>query len=254
MSDPVLLTLLSVIGVSLVSLVGIALAGLKTSLLQKGMLYFVGFSTGAILGDVFLHMLPELAEGGDLAAAMPIVLGGMLFSFIIEKAIHWHHCHVLPGKGEGHSHHHHHPVGYLCLVGDGIHNVVDGVLIAGSYLVSVEVGIATTVAVLLHEIPQELGDYALLVYSGFSKKSAMLWNLASALTAVLGAMAVLFIHAEIASIGQYLLPFAAGNLLYIAGSDLIPELHKHTGARQGLLQFIMMLAGMLTMYAMLFLE
>lgn len=253
MSNPVLLTLLSVIGVSLVSLVGVALAGLSTKLLQKGLFYLVSFSTGAILGDVLLHMLPELAEDGNLAAAMPIVLGGIVFSFVIEKVIHWHHCHVLPGEADDH-HEHLHPVGYLSLIGDAIHNIVDGVLIAGSYLVSVEVGVATTVAVALHEIPQEMSDFVLLIHSGFSRKSAILWNLVSAITAILGAVLVLLARGTIIDLTAYLLPFAAGNLLYIAGSDLIPELHKHTKLREGLVQLLMMVTGMVCMYAMLFLE
>ncbi len=253
MSNPVLLTLLSVIGVSLVSLVGVALAGLSTKLLQKGLFYLVSFSTGAILGDVLLHMLPELAEDGNLAEAMPIVLGGIVFSFVIEKVIHWHHCHVLPGEADDH-HEHLHPVGYLSLIGDAIHNIVDGVLIAGSYLVSVEVGVATTVAVALHEIPQEMSDFVLLIHSGFSRKSAILWNLVSAVTAILGAILVLVTRGTIIDLTAYLLPFAAGNLLYIAGSDLIPELHKHTKLREGLVQLLMMVTGMVCMYAMLFLE
>lgn len=248
------LSLVSVLVVSVLSLVGIGLLFIGERLLQRGLLYFVGFSTGAILGDVFLHMLPELAEGApDFATLMPVILVGILFSFVVEKIIHWHHCHLLP---EDHDHHdaHHHPVGYLCLIGDGIHNFVDGVLIAGSYLVSTEIGIATTVAVMLHEIPQEIGDFAVLMHSGFSRRSAILWNLLSAVTAVLGAVFVLIGSTAIASMNVYLLPFAAGNLLYIAGSDLIPELHKHTGLRQGIGQLLVMMCGMGFMYAMLFLE
>lgn len=223
-------------------------------LLQESLLSLVSFSTGAILGDVFLHMLPELADTTpDFGRAMIIILAGIMFSFLIEKLIHWHHCHVLPDEGE-HHHAHHHPVGYLCLFGDGMHNFIDGVLIASSYLVSPEIGIATTIAVVLHEIPQEIGDFAILIHSGFSKRSALGWNFVSALTAVLGAVIVLVTSGAVTSLSDYLLPFAAGNLLYIAGSDLIPELHKQTGLRRGILQACIMAAGMGAMYLMLFLE
>lgn len=254
MSDPVLLTLLSVVAVSLVSLAGIALFMINTRLIRTGLLYLVGFSTGAILGDIFLHMLPELAEETpDFGQAMMVVLGGILFSFVIEKIIHWHHCHVLP---DDHGHHNaeHHPVGYLCLIGDGIHNFVDGILIAGSYLVSTEIGVATTLAVILHEIPQEMGDYAVLLHSGFSRKSALGWNLLSAVAAILGAVLVLAGGTVIESLSIWLLPFAAGNLLYIAGSDLIPELHRQSRAGQSLLQLLAMILGIGFMYLVLFLE
>lgn len=253
MSDPVLFTLGSVLAVSLVSLAGIALFLVNTRLMRGGMLTLVGFSTGAILGDVFLHMLPELAEEtADFGGAMPIVLGGILVSFVIEKVIHWHHCHILPTDQEHHAHHH--PVGYLCLIGDGIHNIIDGVVIAGSYLVSTEIGVATTIAVVLHEIPQEIGDFAVLIHSGFSRRSAIGWNLLSALTALLGAVLVLLGSSVMSSLAAYLLPFAAGNLLYIAGSDLIPELHRQSRPAQSLLQLLAMILGIVFMYLVLFLE
>ncbi len=248
-------TLLSVIGVSLVSLVGIIFFLANQRFMQTSLLYLVSFSAGAMFGDVFLHMLPELSEGeSSFSDAMPIILGGILFSFIVEKFIHWHHCHVLPEGNAEHHHEHHHPVGYLCLIGDGVHNIIDGVLIATSYLISVEIGIATTIAVVFHEIPQEIGDFALLLHSGFSKTSAVLLNLLSAVTAILGAFLVLVTAGSIGGIDQYLLPFAIGNFLYIAGSDLIPELHKQTRAHQGILQFVAMLCGIGVMYLLLFLE
>lgn len=246
------LSLFSVIAVSLVSFAGIALFLMNTRLMRQGLLYLVGFSTGAILGDVFLHMLPELAEDTtNFGNAMLIVLGGILFSFIIEKIIHWHHNHHLPGDDE---HEHRHPVGVLCLVGDGIHNLIDGVLIAGSYLVSAELGIATTIAVILHEIPQEIGNYAVLIHSGFSRGSALGWNFVSGLTAVAGAVLVLFGSSMVGSLTEYLLPFAIGNLLYIAGSDLIPELHRQSRPKQSILQLLTMILGIAFMYAVLFLE
>ncbi len=250
MHSPVLLSLLSVVGVSLLSLLGIVFFIFDTRLVKKALLYVVSFSTGALLGDVFIHILPDLAENTEtFGQAMLTVLGGILFSFLMEKVIYWRHCHVI---GDGHEHCH--PVGMLSLIGEGIHNFIDGTVIAAAYLASPSVGIATTLAVVFHEIPQEIGDIAILLHSGYTRKKALLLNLISALTAVLGAGLVLALDTSIVGVGEMFLPFAAGNLLYIAGSDLIPELHKHTRIREGVLQSIGMILGMATMYLLLFLE
>ena len=176
------------------------------------------------------------------------ILIGILASFVIEKIIHWHHCHVLP------SSEHHHPVGMLALVGDGIHNTVDGALIAGSFLVSSELGIATTIAIALHEIPQEISDYALLIYSGYTRKAALLWNFCSALTAIIGALIVLLSRSEHPEFLTILMAFAAGNFLYIAGADLIPELHKETRLRSALIQLILICIGIGLMQTLTTLE
>ena len=140
------------------------------------------------------------------------------------------------------------------LIGDGIHNFIDGALIAGSFIVSIEIGIATTVAVALHEIPQEIGDFAVLLYSGFSGKKALLFNFFSALTALAGAIIVLIFSNSLPLIGACLLPLAAGNFLYIAGSDLIPELHKETRIKQAVIQLVCMIGGIGIMYTLTVLE
>lgn len=240
--------LLSVLAVSGVSFLGIGLFVLSEKTIRALLIPLVSFSTGVLLGDVFMHMIPELAEGDMLEAGAPYILGGILFSFVIEKIVHWQHCHVFPSKD------HHHPVGIMSLVGDSVHNFMDGMLIAGSFFISTEVGIATALAVALHEIPQEIGDYAVLLYSGYSRKTALLFNAISAAFAILGAfIAATFIQGA-AGIEPFVLAFAAGNFLYIAGTDLLPELHKHTKLSQGVLQLLCMLAGIGVMYAMLFLE
>ncbi len=247
-----LLTLLSVLGVSLLSLLGISLFLVRESLIRKVLLYIVSFSTGSLFGDVFFHILPELAEDHVVfERAMIYVLLGVLLSFVIEKIIHWHHCHILP-TADHHCDHHH--VGIMSLVGDAAHNFIDGLLIAASFLVSIEIGFATTIAVMLHEIPQEIGDFAILLHSGFSRTKAVLFNLLSGLMAVFGAMIVLMSSVSAPALTAILLPIAAGNFLYLAGSDLIPELHKHTGIRQGFLQLFCMTLGMAAMYALKFLE
>jgi len=195
----------------------------------------VSFSTGALLGNVFLHLIPEFVE--ERPENLIWVLVGILASFIIEKFIHWRHCHDLECAT------HIHPVGPLVIIGDAVHNVLDGILIATAYLVSIPVGISTTIAVLLHEIPQELGDFAVLIHSGMSKGKALLFNFFSALTAFFGVLLVLVLAQSIANIEMILLPLAAGNFLYIAGSDLIPELHKDTRLKGAAIQLSMMIVG-----------
>lgn len=250
MNPAFLPALLSTVGVTLLSLIGIVFFLADERLIGRMLLYLVSFSTGALLGDVFLHMLPEMAENQEFfSAAMFMILAGILFSFVVEKVIHWRHCHILE---DGHEHHH--PVGILSLVGEGIHNFIDGIVIAASFLVSVPLGIATTLAIVFHEIPHEIGNYAILLHSGYDRKRALLLNVCSGMLGVLGTVIVFVVSGTSVSLVDYLLPFAAGNLLYIAGSDLIPELHKHTKLSQGILQFIMMTAGMGFLYLALFLE
>ena len=242
-------TITAVLIVSLISFVGIALFAVSESLMRKCLVYFVSLAAGVLLGEVFLHILPEItADTGITPAATLAILGGIIASFIIEKIIHWHHCHVLP------SSEHHHPVGMLTLVADGIHNTVDGALIAGSFLVSSELGVATTIAIALHEIPQEISDYALLIYSGYTRKAALLWNFCSALTAIVGALIVLLSRGEHPEFLTLLMAFAAGNFLYIAGADLIPELHKETRLQSALMQLILICGGIGLMQALTMLE
>lgn len=250
-NSPVVLSLVSVLLVSGLSLIGIAFFTLKESTIQKLLLPIVGISTGALLGDVFIHILPE--EGttpGGSANFFLFVLAGILVSFILEKFIHWRHCHLsaLPDEHD----HHHHPVGTMSLIGEGIHNFIDGALIAGSFLVNPIVGYATTLAVALHEIPHEIGNVAILLYSGFSRKRAVLLNILSGFVAIIGAIAVLLSSTTLPLASQLVLPFAAGNLLYIAGSDLIPELHKDARLLQAFIQFgcIMVGIGIMAMLKM----
>ena len=245
-----LLSILSVVGVSLLSLLGILFFLFEDRFIQKILLYLVSFSTGALLGDVFLHMIPEMAKDQTfLPHALMMVLLGILFSFIVEKVVHWRHCHIIE-----HGHTECHPVGILSLVGESLHNFIDGIVIAAAYIASPSVGIATTLAVVFHEIPHEIGNFAVLLHSGFTKKRALLFNVLSACMAIVGAIATLLAQSQLGSISRYMLPFAAGNLLYIAGSDLIPELHKHSRFVQSVLQLIGMLAGMAVMYGITLFE
>ncbi|MDO8428289.1 MAG: ZIP family metal transporter [Candidatus Diapherotrites archaeon] len=239
----------SVFIVSLISLAGLFVAGMNSNRLKKYLLLLVSFSAGALLGDVFLHLLPETIEtvGFPLEVSFSI-LGGLLLFFVIEKIFKWHHHHnVQEGELDVHS------LGYMNLLGDGVHNFIDGVVIAASFLVSVPLGIATTLAVIFHEIPQEIGDFGVLLHSGFTVPQALKFNFLSALAAFLGAGVGLLLGSQEQLLNTFLLPFTAGTFLYIAGTDLIPELHKQE-TKTALPQLLALVFGILVMYALLFLE
>lgn len=243
-----LYTIGSVLVVSAVSLVGILLLRLRHGVVERGLFFLISFAVGGLIGDIFMHILPEMAENerAFFPTASLIVVVGILLSFLLEKIIHWRHCHTLDCTT--------HPLGTLSLIGDAAHNTIDGVLIASSYLVDIRAGIATTVAVILHEIPQEIGDYAILLYSGYTRSRALFLNLVTALTAFLGALLVLGLQSSLPDIEKYLFPLVAGNFLYIAVADLLPELHKQTRVSHTLLQLLGVGAGLLLMYALTFFE
>jgi|TARA_B100001971_G_scaffold215101_1_gene257513 zinc and cadmium transporter len=246
MLDIWIYSLISVIIVSLISFVGILTISIKADKLNKILLYMVSFSAGALFGDVFIHLLPEVVEETGFSLWISFYLMfGIAFSFIVEKFIHWRHCHIPTSKE------HVHPFAMINLFGDAVHNFIDGVIIGASYLVSIPVGIATTIAVILHELPQEIGDFGVLLYGGFSKWKALFFNFITALTAVFGAVVSLLISLYVENITTVLVPFAAGTFIYIAGSDLIPELHKEVEVKKSLLQFIAIVFGVLVMLALL---
>ncbi len=237
-----LYTLGSVLLVSLLSLVGVFTLSLKMEKLQKILIYMISFAAGALLGDAFIHLLPEIfAECGFGIEISLYILAGVAASFVMEKIIHWRHCHHPTCQD------HPHPYAKMNLFGDLVHNLIDGIIIGASYLVSIPVGIATTLAVVFHEIPQEIGDFGILIHGGYSRKKALLLNFLIALSAVLGAIATLLIGAHLTNITHFLIPFAAGTFIYIATADLIPELHKEVAIRRSLLQFFWFLLGICVM-------
>jgi len=239
-------SLVSVSIVSLISFLGLLTLSIKIDKLKKILLYMVSFSAGALFGDAFIHLLPEIIKEVGFGVNISIyVMSGIGFSFIIEKFIHWRHCHI------PHSKEHIHPFAMMNLFGDGVHNFIDGIIIGASYLVSVPVGIATTLAVILHEIPSEIGDFGVLLQGGFTKAKALFYNFITALTAVLGAIVSLLISSYVENITTFLIPFAAGTFIYIAGSDLIPELHKEVEVKKSLFQFIAIVLGVLVMFLLL---
>ena len=241
--------ILSVLAVSLVSLAGAFSLAMRDDLIKKYIGIFISLAIGALLGDAFIHIIPEVFESGinEMLASILIISGVILF-FIIEKFMHWHH------HGEDSSDKEIHPVGKLIIFTDGFHNLIDGIIIGASFMVSIPLGIATTIAVILHEIPQEIGDFAVLIHAGYSKKKALLYNFLSALAAVFGVLIVFIFGSITENISTWFMPIAAGGFVYIAVADLIPELHKTKNIKHSIIQVLIMFAGIGSMIALTFLE
>jgi zinc and cadmium transporter len=239
-------TLTAVFIVSLVSFIGILTVSLKLEVLKKILLFLVSLSAGVLLGGAFFHLIPEAAEKSGFSINLAgYVLAGILIFFALEKMICWRHCHV-PTSDE-----HPHPFALMNLVGDALHNFIDGMIIAGTFLVSIPLGISTTIAVIFHEIPQEIGDFGVLIHGGFSRFKALMLNFASALTAILGAALVLALNMKIETITAFLVPFTAGGFIYIAGSDLIPEMKKDIRPLNSIIQLLCLLLGLGIMFLLI---
>jgi zinc and cadmium transporter len=242
-----LLSIGSVAAVSAISLVGVLTLSLKPETVRRSQLVLISFAAGALLGDAFVHLLPEMAEDGISMAESTGLLVGVIGFFVLEKVLHWHHSH-LPQEEVLH------PVAVTNLIGDALHNFVDGAIIAGAFLVSPSIGIATAIAVVLHEIPQEVGDFAILVHAGLPPRRALLLNLLTALTAFVGAVLALALASGVERAEGMIVALTAGGFLYIASSDLIPELHKEPEAGKSALQLMSLLAGVAVMVSLLGLE
>lgn len=244
-----LFVFVSILAVSLVSLIGILALSLRASFLNASVFALVSLSVGALVGDAFFHLIPEAYSEGDSFLTSIFIIGGILVFFVIEKFLHWHHHHGLEAVEPAT-----HPVGKMILVSDGVHNFIDGLIIGASFLISPEIGIATTIAVILHEIPQEIGDYGVLIHAGYSKTKALFFNFVSALFAFLGAGVSLLLGLQSESFAGILLPFAAGGFIYIAMTDLIPELHKEKGLKTSAIQLVAILVGIAAMASLLLIE
>ena len=258
MSSALLYSVLSTALVSLVALVGLITISLKRNWLDKVLFILISLSAGALLGDVFFHLLPEMVkERGELTVTISsLVLLGIVGFFILEKFVIWHHHHSIetPDEHAHQRHGHDHSLGTMNLIGDGLHNLLDGMIIGASFLISPVVGVGTTIAVILHEIPQEIGDFGVLIHGGFSRTKALLLNFLSALTAIAGAVIALLLGSVMQNATLFIAPFAAGVFIYIAGSDLIPELHKEDDALKSFIELIAFLIGILVMLALLLIE
>ena len=225
--------------------------------------HFVSYAIGALLGAAFLALLPHALEGPgveDLHIITGTVLLGVLGFFLLEKLVLWRHCHHTvcevhaPEDGHEHNHAHthtpqvNHAAGTLILIGDGIHNLVDGVLIAAAFLTDIHLGIVTSLAVAAHEIPQEVGDFAVLLHSGFSRTRALVYNVLASLTTLVGATAAYYGLREAEAALPYILAIAASSFIYIAVADLIPGLHKRLEVRATIQQVVLIVAGVLTIF------
>jgi zinc and cadmium transporter len=207
----------------------------------------VSFAIGALLGAAFLAILPHAFEvpGVDAHSVTLTVLCGILVFFLLEKMVIWRHCHTddcevhVPDVDKAR----HAATGNLILIGDGIHNMVDGVLIAAAFLTDVHLGVVTSIAVIAHEIPQELGDFAVLLHSGFSRGKALLYNMLTSLTTVIGGVVAFYSLTLANRIVPYVLAVAASSFIYIAVADLIPGLHKRPEFSATMQQIVLIALG-----------
>ncbi|MFA6486278.1 MAG: ZIP family metal transporter [Candidatus Magasanikbacteria bacterium] len=244
--DVLFYSIIATFAVSVISFVGIVTLFLKDKILNKIVFYLVAISAGSLMGGAFLHLIPEAIEsvGGEHGVdnvALAVLVGFALF-FILERVLHWHHCHKNGGDCPIH------PFTYLNLIGDGLHNFIDGIVIVAAFSFSVELGIATTIGVILHEIPQEISDFGVLIYGGFTKGKALLFNFLSGITAVAGALCGSLLISIAHGAMPLLIGLTAGGFIYISASDLIPELHKESKFSKSLIAFGCFFAGIGLMF------
>lgn len=234
--------------ISLISFVGALVLFLKEKILNRILLLLVSFSAGALMGGAFLHLMPEaiteIAGGeGSLFKIFIFFIIGFCIFFVLEQFIKWHHHHST-------RHPDIMPFSYLILVSDGLHNFIDGLVIAGSFVVGPSAGFITSLAVILHEIPQEIGDFAVLIYGGMKKTKALFLNFISAAIAILGGVFGFLIFKGLEESVLFLLPLTAGGFVYIAASDLIPRIKEEEHSKKSLLHFIIFLTGIAIMALM----
>lgn len=225
-----LYSLVAALCVSLVSLAGVLFIGMNHKKMKHVLLWMVSFAAGSLIGGAFFHLLPEALEQTESLTVFKWVIIGFVAFYLMERILRWHHCHK--PKCETHK-----VLGYQNLFGDGVHNFIDGLIIVSSFYVDTSLGIAVTFSILFHEVPQEIGDFGVLLYSGFSKTKALLFNFASAVLAIAGVVVGYFLMAKTEQIFLFLLPFAAGGFIYIGASDLIPELHREKNNKRSLISF-----------------
>jgi zinc and cadmium transporter len=230
--------------ISVIAFIGILAFLIKEKLLEKILLILVSLSAGVLMAGAFLHLIPEAIERFATSDIFIYILVGFILFFFIEKILHWRHCHM--ERCEVHT------FAYMNLFGDGAHNFIDGLIIAASFVADFNLGIVTTLAVALHEIPQELGDFGVLVYGGFGKIKALLLNFGTAVTAIIGGIVGFFLTSYTNFAIMFLIPFAAGGFIYIAASDLIPEIKKETNLKKSLVNFLIFIGGILIIYCIRF--
>ncbi len=257
--------LASVSLISLASLMAVTVFYVSRSSLKRLMFVLVSIAAGAMLGNGLVHLVPESfehVEAGQISsmAVSLLMVGGYFLCFVLHKVLNLHchhsgaHFHELPGSDEedGHDDHGHtaiHPTGHMSLLSHGMDNFTDGILIGIAYLTSIPAGIGMTLAIILHEIPMELGGFGVLVNAGFSKGKAVLINFLSGLVAILGTACVLYFGETIKSLPSILTPFGVGVVIYLVASGLVPQLQKEKNSRRALVQTLLMALGVGIMIA-----
>ena len=220
---------------SAIALVGSVALILQETTLKRLLLPLVALAAGTLLGGALFHMIPASVErrGNDLSIYVWIVIGFVLF-LGLEQFLHWHHCHRAPSE--------HRPLTYLILIADGVHNFVDGLAVAAAFLVDIKVGISAWIATAAHEVPQELGDFGILIHGGWDKRQALIYNFLSALTFMVGGLVAY--GASFTVDVTFLVPVAAGNFIYIAAADLIPEIKREDSVQSNIVHFASFLGGL----------
>ncbi|GMQ88547.1 MAG: ZIP family metal transporter [Gammaproteobacteria bacterium] len=226
---------------------------LSESLRNRLLPHLVSFATGTLLGAAFLGLLPHALEAvadTDIHVIPMAVLFGLLGFFVLEKLVLWRHCHVdhcevhAPGQAQKD-----HSTGTMILIGDGVHNFLDGILIAGAFLTDIHLGVVTSLAVAAHEIPQEVGNFAILLHSGYARGRAFFYNVLSSLTTVVGGLLAYLTLQEMQAALPYVLAVAASSFIYIAVADLIPTLHQRVEGSATVQQVVLITAGILVIYS-----
>lgn len=225
---------------SAIAMVGSLTLVLKPSTLERLLLPLVAFAAGSLVGGAFFHMIPAAidANANTLGISVAVVTGFTVF-FVLEQVLHWHHCHRAQSDCKK-------PLTYLILIGDALHNFLGGLAIAGTFLIDVRLGITSWLAAAAHEVPQELGDFGVLVHGGWSKRRALLFNVLSGLTFLLGGLLAYGLSFQMNV--SWLIPFAAGNFLYIGASDLVPEVNKHDDHKANAVHLLAFVLGVALLY------
>ncbi len=238
--------------VSLISLVGLSAVSLKERTLDRILFFLVAFSAGSILGTAYFDLLPEAVEVVEGSLVYLYVTVGFVLFFFLERFIYWYHGHpheadmseetVVRASTKAFA--------YLNIIGDGIHNFVDGMIIAASFLLGFSVGLATTIAVVFHELPQEMGDYGILIYGGFKRKKALILNFIAASSVVFGGIVAIFLLGTIEALKGLLVAFSTGGFIYLAASELIPELQKEKSFKKSVIQFTTFILGIALIWSL----
>ncbi len=245
MLQSTLYTVIATILVSLSSFIGIFTISLNEKTLHKVLTILVAYSAGTILGAALFDLLPEAVKLVDEALVYPIIAFGFVFFLLLERTIYWYH-------GHGHEFKHKEDdikgFAYLNLLGDFVHNFIDGMIIAASFTNSVTVGVSAAIAVVFHELPQEMGDYGILVYAGMERRKALILNFLASVSVVVGGVFGAFFIGTVESLEGYMVAFSAGAFIFLSASELIPEMQEENDRAKALIQLLMLILGMLTIY------